>query len=89
MDEEFEFYSEEDDNNAGSSIEQAYHLESIKDKLARANYNSIIKHGIDLDTTENPEAIKKIIRDTIKYFQDLEEYEKCADLKCELENIDK
>ena len=66
---------------------QIEHLEKIKDNLARANYNAIIKYGIDAVRTENPEVIKEIIKETMFYFEELEEYEKCADLKNALEQF--
>lgn len=86
MEDEFEdFYL--DDDGSMPSEEEAQHLESIKDRLARANYEAIMKYGIDMDNTRSPEVIKRIIEETIFYFQDLEEYEKCADLKYELEKF--
>jgi hypothetical protein len=86
MEEDFEDFYMDDDGSMPSEME-TQHLESIKDKLARANYESIIKYGIDQDNTQSPEVIKRIIEETIFYFQDLEEYEKCADLKYELEKF--
>jgi len=87
MNEEFEdFYSDNEDGSMPTKDDADY-LESIKDRLARANYEAIIKHGIDADQTRNPKVIKRIIEETIFYFQDLEEYEKCADLKYELEKL--
>jgi|TARA_R110000851_G_scaffold101256_5_gene217321 hypothetical protein len=87
MSEEFdEFYMDGDDESIPSENDADY-LESIKDRLARANYEAIIKHGIDADQTRNPEVIERIIKETIFYFQDLEEYEKCADLQHHLEKL--
>tara|TARA_B110000503_G_scaffold36083_1_gene59027 strand:- start:3082 stop:3456 length:375 start_codon:yes stop_codon:yes gene_type:complete len=87
MSEEFDdFYLDDEDGSMPTENENDY-LESIKDRLARANYEAIIKHGIDADQTRNPEVIRRIIEETIFYFQDLEEYEKCADLKYELEKL--
>ena len=86
MSDEFDDFYLEEDGSMPSEAESE-HLEAIKDKLARANYDSIIKYGIDPDKTQSPEVIKKIIEETIFYFQDLEEYEKCADLKYELEKL--
>ena len=87
MNEEFdEFYLDGEDGSMPTESEAA-HLESIKDRLARSNYEAIVKHGIDADQTQNPEVIRRIIEETIFYFQDLEEYEKCADLKYVLEKL--
>lgn len=86
MENEFDDFYLDDDGSMPTENETR-HLESIKDRLARANYDAIIKHGIDPDATQNPEVIKRIIEETIFYFQDLEEYEKCANLKYELEKL--
>lgn len=61
--------------------QQEEKLAEIKDKLARANYQAIIEHGIDTDNLDKPEAIKNIIKETLLYFEQLEEYEKCANLQ--------
>jgi hypothetical protein len=62
-------------------------IAQIKDRLARANYESIIKYGIDVETLDQPESIKNIIKETLLYFEELEEYEKCAELKEVLESF--
>jgi hypothetical protein len=87
MSDEFDDFYLENEDSSMPTEEESIHLEAIKDKLARANYDSIIKYGIDPDKTQSPEVIKRIIEETIFYFQDLEEYEKCADLKYELEKL--
>lgn len=85
--EEFEdFYNEEGENETPSQ-EQLEHLEKLKDNLARANYNAIIQYGIDVENTQNPEVIRQIIQETMFYFEELEEYEKCANLKQALEQF--
>ena len=84
---DFEYFYNEEGQNSAPSPEQIEHLEKIKDNLARANYNAIIKYGIDAVRTENPEVIKEIIKETMFYFEELEEYEKCADLKNALEQF--
>lgn len=61
--------------------QQEEKLAEIKDKLARSNYQAIIEHGIDTDNLDKPEAIKNIIKETLLYFEQLEEYEKCANLQ--------
>jgi hypothetical protein len=79
----FEFeqeFNEESENN-GILIEDQEHLDNLKDRLARANYEAIVKHGIDTDKTRDPDMIRHIIEETMFYFEEIEEYEKCADLK--------
>jgi len=84
--EDFEdFYSEEE--NAMPSAEQLEHLDKLKDSLARANYEAIVQYGIDVDSTQKPEVIQRIIQETLIYFEELEEYEKCAKLKQTLEQF--
>lgn len=61
--------------------QQEEKLAEIKDKLARANYQAIIEHGIDTNNLDKPESIKNIIKETLLYFEQLEEYEKCANLQ--------
>lgn len=85
---EDEYNDFEEYENTAPSAEQLEHLDKLKDNLARANYEAIVKYGIDADSTRNPEVIAKIIEETIYYFEELEEYEKCADLKKALELID-
>lgn len=82
-----DFYNEEEEQNVTPSPEQLEHLEKLKDNLARANYTAIIQYGIDVDNTQNPEVIKEIIKETMFYFEELEEYEKCAKLKSTLEQF--
>lgn len=84
---DFEDFYNEEEQEATPTPEQLEHLERIKDNLARANYNAIIQYGIDAIRTENPEVIKEIIKETMFYFEELEEYEKCADLKGALEQF--
>ena len=64
-------------------------MEILKDRLARANYMAIKKHGIDTQYHSNTdsEMLRQIVRETLEYFEDLEEYEKCADLKKVLDTI--
>ena len=64
-------------------------MEILKDRLARANYMAIKSHGIDVDyhKSENVDSLKEIIIETLQYFEELEEYEKCADLKKVLDTI--
>tara|TARA_R110000803_G_C11854533_1_gene306321 strand:- start:433 stop:696 length:264 start_codon:yes stop_codon:yes gene_type:complete len=87
MSDEFDDFYLDGEDESTQSVDDTDYLESIKDRLARANYEAIIKHGIDLDQTRNPEVIRRIINETIFYFQDLEEYEKCADLQNHLQKL--
>jgi hypothetical protein len=82
-----DFYLDGEEGESIPTESADEYLASIKDRLARANYEAIIKHGVDADQTQNPEVIKGIIKETILYFEELEEYEKCADLKYELEKL--
>ena len=45
------------------------------------------QHGIDKDKTRDPDMIRHIIEETMFYFEELEEYEKCAELKREIESF--
>lgn len=84
FEEEFNDDFNDDFENTGIAIEDGEHLDHLKDRLARANYEAIIKHGIDKDKTRDPDMIKHIIEETMFYFQEIEEYEKCAELKREI-----
>ena len=81
--EEYENFSEEMDPQA------AEQMEILKDRLARANYMAIKNHGINVEYHKdtNAEMLKDIITETLQYFEELEEYEKCADLKKVLDQI--
>lgn len=84
----FEFepdFNEEFNEESGIEIQDQEVLDNLKDRLARANYEAIVKHGIDKDKTGDPEMIKRIIEETMFYFEEIEEYEKCANLKREIE----
>lgn len=82
--EEFEDFYEQEDRPAFNP-KMMEHLELMKDRLARANYEAIKRYGVNTNTTQNVEVIQEIIKETLLYFQELEEYEKCADLKKVLE----
>lgn len=61
---------------------------AVKDKLARANWKSIKENGIHTPSSlDEIKTLQGIINETINYFEDLEEYEKCADLKLELDRL--
>ena len=80
----FEF-EQEFNEEGGIEIQDQEQLDNIKDRLARANYEAIVKHGIDKDKTRDPDMIRHIIEETMFYFEEIEEYEKCANLKREIE----
>jgi hypothetical protein len=66
-----------------SNIEEI--LYQLKIKLANENYNSIIEHGIDFDIMKSQRmdvnrAISTLTH-MINIFEELEEYEKCANIK--------
>lgn len=63
------------------------HLEKMKDRLARANYEAVKQYGLDTNSTKNPEIIQEILKETLIYFEELEEYEKCLELKKVLEQF--
>ena len=64
-------------------------MEILKDRLDRANYMAIKNYGVDVEYHKdaNAQMLKQIINETIEYFEELEEYEKCADLKKVLDKI--
>ena len=64
-------------------------MEILKDQLARANYEAIKNFGVDTayHQDSNSKMLKQIIMETLSYFEELEEYEKCAHLKKVLETI--
>jgi hypothetical protein len=63
------------------------HMEILKDRLARANYTAIKNYGINTEYHNNSRMLKQIISETMQYFEELEEYEKCTDLKRVLDTI--
>lgn len=76
----------ENENNEFENLEQEAEkqekINAMRDKLARANYFGIVNNGINPNTpTSSMQAIKKLINETIDYFESIEEYEKCAQLK--------
>lgn len=81
--EEFEEFAPEQDAHA------AEQMEILKDRLARANYMAIKNHGVNVEYHKdtNAEMLKDIINETLLYFEEIEEYEKCADLKKVLDQI--
>ncbi len=70
-------------------------LEIRKEKAIRENYNHIKRYGIDILSMshhgkENFEKLKFTIGTMLDYFEETEEFEKCAELKgiqSELEKV--
>lgn len=88
--EEFEDMFEDQENEISKMQQQAEAqemMDTIKDRLARTNYEAILKYGIDVEKLDQPEIIKNIIAETLIYFEEIEEYEKCAKLKGVLETF--
>jgi hypothetical protein len=85
-----EYNDYEEYENPTMSAEQQEHLEKVKDHLARANWQAIKTNGIDVEyysDSEKVQILKDIITETLQYFEEIEEYEKCADLKRALDQI--
>lgn len=83
MFDEFEDYGE----TPIISQEQQEQMDKIKHKLAVANWMAIKTNGIDVQSHVDDISLKEIITETMQYFEDLEEYEKCADLKKALDKL--
>lgn len=85
-----DFENEEAQMDPVKAAKTADQIEAIKDKLARQNWESIKRHGVNLDyysDSEKVEVLREIITETLQYFEDIEEYEKCMDLKEVLDHI--
>ena len=67
-----------------NSNEMKQELEDIKLKLANENYNAILSKGINVSAMirmgVDIEPIKRTLQQMLDLFQDLEEYEKCANI---------
>jgi hypothetical protein len=67
-----------------NSNEMKQELEDIKLKLANENYNAILSKGINVSDMirmgVDIEPIKRTLQQMLDLFQDLEEYEKCANI---------
>ena len=67
-----------------SNKEMKQELEDIKLKLANENYNAILSKGINVSAMirmgVDIEPIKRTLQQMLDLFQDLEEYEKCANI---------
>jgi|TARA_B110000971_G_scaffold143548_1_gene146709 hypothetical protein len=65
-------------------------LHEIKDKLVRNNWVMILEKGVDFKSMkENGIEIEPVVRtlqQMLEWFQEVEEYEKCAYLKNILDN---
>jgi len=62
-------------------------ISAMRDQVARSNYNAVIKHGIDTKSLEDAEPVKRVLTETLVYFEELEEYEKCAKLKIVIDSL--
>lgn len=86
MFDEYNDYEEETQMESNSE-----YLEEMKDHLARANWKAIKENGIDaygtIQINTQIDTIKEIIQETLQYFEEIEEYEKCADLKRALDQL--
>jgi hypothetical protein len=60
-------------------------LYDLKIKLANENYNMIIENGIDFEAMEDrgisAAPLIKTLNDMLEIFIELEEYEKCSEIK--------
>lgn len=67
-----------------NSSEMKQELEDIKLKLANENYNAILSKGINVSAMirmgVDIKPIKRTLQQMLDLFQDLEEYEKCANI---------
>lgn len=85
-----DFENEEAQMDPVQAAKNADQIEAIKDKLARQNWESIKRHGVNLDyysDSEKVDVLREIISETLQYFEEIEEYEKCMDLKKVLDHI--
>ena len=66
-----------------------HNLYELKDKLVRNNWDMILEKGIDFKAMQEngieTEPVKRTIRQMLEWFQESEEYEKCAYLQKILE----
>lgn len=60
-------------------------LYELKDKLVRNNWEMILEKGVDFESMKRNgieiEPVKRTISQMLEWFQESEEYEKCAYLK--------
>lgn len=66
-----------------------HNLYELKDKLVRNNWDMILEKGIDFKAMQEngieTEPVKRTILQMLEWFQESEEYEKCAHLQKILE----
>ncbi len=66
-----------------------HNLYELKDKLVRNNWDMILEKGIDFKAMQENgieiEPVKRTIQQMLEWFQESEEYEKCAHLQKILE----
>lgn len=67
-----------------------HNLHELKDKLVRNNWDMILEKGVDFKSMKehgiDVEPVARTIEQMLDWFEDCEEYEKCAHLKKILEN---
>jgi hypothetical protein len=89
FDEEYNDYEEYENPTLNTNNEE--YLEQVKDHLARANWQAIKQNGINFayyrSEDDKIDTLVEIIKETIAYFEEIEEYEKCADLKRALDHL--
>lgn len=92
MEEWEEVFNEENEiETIKMEAEQKILLKELKIKLARENYNRILDNGIDVEMMKEHgievDELKNTITQMLDIFVELEEYEKCANLRDILEQI--
>lgn len=62
--------------------EMDHNLHELKDKLVRNNWDMILEKGVDFKAMQENgieiEPVKRTIHQMLEWFQESEEYEKCA-----------
>lgn len=92
MEEWEEVFNEENETETiKMEAEQKILLKELKIRLAIENYNKIMDNGIDVNAMRNhgidETELTNTINQMLDIFVELEEYEKCADLRNVLEQI--
>ncbi|MDC1282435.1 hypothetical protein N8Z10_00625 [bacterium] len=92
MEEWEEVFNEENETETiKMEAEQKILLKELKIRLAIENYNRIMDNGIDVNAMRNhgidETELTNTINQMLDIFVELEEYEKCADLRNVLEQI--
>lgn len=96
MFDDFEGFND-NDNDETSEIAQIQkqadmenNMYDLKDRLVRNNWDMILKKGVDFKSMKEQgteiEPVVRTIQQMLDWFQEVEEYEKCAHLKKILDN---